>query len=205
MSGYIDEALWPRKPLCDLFGQTDYPFYALTCRVEAGALRARAAAEGLSFYMCMIYAVMSALNAGDPWLYKLRPDGVYRHDFLSPSFTDAAENELFKIVSLDWDPKESMAEFARRAAKAAAEQSFLIPSPESEARDDLAYLSCLPWLDFTALTNERSFNKNDSVPRISWGRMTGGSLPLSVDVNHRLIDGRHIAEFFSTLNSFTSR
>lgn len=206
MSRYIDEAKWPRKPLADFFGQTDYPFYALTGRVQAQALYARAKEEGLSFYMCMIWAVMSAVNSEEAFLYKLRADGVYRHDYLSPSFTDTAEDGLFKIVSLDWECAEPMRAFALRARAAADAQAFLIPSEESEARDDLVYLSSLPWLDFSSLTNERNFDRNDSIPRIGWGRLCeDGSLAVSVDVNHRLIDGKHIAAFFSALNSFTSR
>ncbi|MDO4572369.1 MAG: CatA-like O-acetyltransferase [Clostridia bacterium] len=209
MSGYIAPESWPRKPLSDFFGRCDYPFYSLCCRVEAGALYRRAKAEGLSFYACMIHAVMSALNGTEAFLYKLREDGVYRHDFLSPSFTDAAENGLLKIVNVDWRPGEPMKDFALRVRAAADAQRALVPDEESEARDDFAYLSCLPWLDFSALSNERSFDKNDSIPRLSWGRLRpeadGASLPLSIDVNHRLIDGQHIGAFFSALSSFTSR
>jgi chloramphenicol O-acetyltransferase type A len=206
MSGYIDESAWPRKALADFFGQMSFPFYSLCSRVKADALYRRAKAEGLPFYMCMIYAVMSALNENEAFLYKIRADGVYRHDYLWPSFTDAAENDLFKIVNLPWQPGESMADFCRRARAFADAQDFLLPSAESEARDDLVYLSCLPWLDFTALTNERNVEINDSLPRVSWGRLTeDGSLAVSIEVNHRLIDGRHLAGFFASLSSFTSR
>lgn len=209
MSGYIDLSRWPRKPISDAFSALEYPFYSLTCRAEVGALYARAKAENVSFYLSMVWAVMSALNATDAFLYKLRDDGVYRHDYLSPSFTDSAEDGLFKIVSLDWTPGESMADFARRARAVSDAQTFLLPSEESEARDDFVYLSCLPWLDFTSLTNERSLDRNDSVPRIGWGKLTrageSASLPVSIDVNHRLIDGAHIGAFFDALASFTSR
>lgn len=205
MGGYIDAVSWPRASLAEFFGRTDYPFYSLTSRVDAGFLYAFAKAEGLSFYGCMIWAVMSALNRTDAFSYKLRQDGVYRHDFLSPSFTAEADGELIKIVNLDWLPGESPAAFALRAKADAAAQSFLLPDDKSEARDDLAYLSCLPWLDFSALTNERAFDKNDSIPRVSWGRLCeDGTLAVSVDVNHRLIDGRHIAAFLAALSSFTS-
>lgn len=51
----------------------------------------------------------------------------------------------------------------------------------------------------TGLTNERDFNRDDSVPRVAWGRYTdtGGRkvLHISVEVNHRLVDGWHIGQF----------
>ena len=65
------------------------------------------------------------------------------------------------------------------------------------------YLSCLPWLDLTALTNERDPDKDDTVPRISWGKYaeTDGrkQLNLSLEVNHRFIDGIHIGKFQDAL------
>ena len=209
MSGYIDESRWPRKPLSDAFGQLDYPFYSLTCRIEAGPLYARAKREGVSFYLCTVFAMTAACNATDAFLYKLRQDGVYRHDYLSPSFTDAAQDGLFKIVTADWQPGETMIDFARRTRALSDAQTALLPSDESEARDDLIYLSCLPWLDFTSLSNERSLDRLDSVPRIGFGKLTktesGASMPVSVDVNHRLIDGAHIGAFFEALAAFTTR
>lgn len=58
-----------------------------------------------------------------------------------------------------------------------------------------------------ALTNERDLSapgaRDDSVPHIARGKYTeeGGRLTLgiSVEVNHRLIDGLHIGRFFAEL------
>ena len=59
--------------------------------------------------------------------------------------------------------------------------------------------------DLTALTNEGDHNPDDTVPRISWGRYTeqGGrlTLGLSVEVNHRFIDGLHIGQFANRLDA----
>ncbi len=42
----------------------------------------------------------------------------------------------------------------------------------------------------------------DSIPRLAWGRFReeGGRLvmPLSVQVHHALVDGRHASEFINT-------
>lgn len=73
--------------------------------------------------------------------------------------------------------------------------------------DDLIYFSCLPWMDVTAVTNERELlapnARDDSIPRICWGKYTLGNdrvyLGISVEVNHRLIDGVHIGRFAEAL------
>ena len=205
---YIDETAWARKPISDGFGELDYPFFSVTFPVEVTALYGWAKAAGVSVYHACIHAVMETVNALDPFLYKLRADGVVRHDFLSPSFT-VPEGELFKIVTVDWRPGETVRDFSARAKRQAEAQETLFPDAASEARDDLVYISCLPWLAFTSLTNERSFDKRDSIPRLAWGRMTLSEgkryMPFSVDVNHRLIDGRHIGMLSEALNASMGR
>ena len=94
-----------------------------------------------------------------------------------------------------------MDEFCRAAKLRSAAQSRFIDA-ESES-DALIFISCLPWLELTSLTNERDFDRDDSVPRISWGRYTRTdgrmTLGMSVEVNHRLIDGVHIGRFAQAL------
>ena len=78
-----------------------------------------------------------------------------------------------------------------------AQTSFVETTSET---DDLIYISCLPWFDLTCCTNERQIDVNDAIPRITWGkyvRQENGreTLGLSIEVNHRLIDGVHIGRF----------
>ena len=69
--------------------------------------------------------------------------------------------------------------------------------------DGLFYCSCLPWLPLTALTNERDFNADDAIPRLAWGQYTEQNgrytLGISVEANHRLIDGLHVGQFYQAL------
>ena len=196
---YVDPRDWPHYEISEFFAGLDWPFYSVTFRADATALYARAKAGGYSFYFAACYAAAKAAGRVDAFLYKLRQDGVVKHDALAPSFTVPAENDLFRIVTMDVLPGETEAAFAVRARNVAAMQTTLVADMENERRDDLLYLSCLPWLDFTSLTNERSFDKNDSIPRIAWGKLTehdgARTMPVSIDVNHRLIDGRHIGQF----------
>ena len=198
----VDQSGWKRKPVCDFFSSVDVPFYSMTARVDAGKLLRRVKAEGGSAFLYTVYASMRAVNSVDAFLYKLRGDTVVRHEFLSPSFTVPAEDDLFKIVTLDWDGAESPAEFTKRARAAMEAQTELFP-PAAENRDDVAYLSCIPWVDFTAITNEMPLNREDSIPRFGWGKLVRSgetaSMAYGVEVNHRLIDGRHIGLFYEAL------
>ena len=58
-------------------------------------------------------------------------------------------------------------------------------------------------MELTALTNERDADPDDAAPRIAWGRYAERDgrlmLGLSLEVNHRLIDGVHIGRFAQAL------
>ena len=79
--------------------------------------------------------------------------------------------------------------------------------------DDLIYISCLPWIELTAMTNERDLSGpdalNDSIPRIVWGKYTIENgrriLGISLEVNHRFIDGIHIGRFAQELELCMNR
>ena len=88
------------------------------------------------------------------------------------------------------------------AGEKAARQATLLD--QAAETDELIYFSCTPWFDFTALTNEHNFDRDDSVPRLAWGKYyeEGGRLwvHLSVEVNHRLIDGVHLGQLKQALD-----
>lgn len=193
---------WARKPICDLFAPTS-PYYAMTFRTDVTSLYARAKRDGLSVYALCTFATMRAVNRVPAFLYKLRNDMVVRLPYLSPSFTVPADDGLFRIVNVEWDPAESPERFCARMQQSIRLTTALIPSDEDEARDDFAYLSCVPWLDFMTLTHEAPYDANECAPRLAWGKITESDgkrgMPYSVQVNHKLIDGRHIAEFASAL------
>ena len=90
--------------------------------------------------------------------------------------------------------------FVEQASQVSKNQDcFILPA----STNALIYFSCLPTLDMTALTNERDFDADDSIPRITWGKYKKEKdtvqLNISLEVNHRLIDGYHIEKFQEVL------
>ena len=117
-----------------------------------------------------------------------------------PSFTDLKPgSQQFHIVTL---PKEGdLDNFCRTTrAKSEAQQTFLDQSGEL---DDLIYFSCTPWFDLTGCTNERDFDKDDNIPRITWGKYVPAdgreTLGMCLEVNHRFVDGWHLGQFYQHL------
>lgn len=196
----LDRTAWPRREVYDFFSRMDDPFYMVTFQTDVTAVREYTKRNNLSFYYTMVYLCTAACNAVPAFRQVIRGGQVWELEARSPSFTDLHPgSEVFHIVTMPC--AGTLAEFCRAAAeKSAAQTAFLDQQGESDA---LIYFSCLPWVELTALTNERGHDPDDSVPRIAWGRYTAQDgrlkLGLSLEVNHRLIDGVHIGQFAQAL------
>lgn len=200
----IDKETWPRREHYDFFAPMSDPFYTLTFPVDVTALRAWCRASRQPFYPAMVYAVTKAMEEVDAFHYKDRDGVIVRHDTLVPSFTDLKPgSELFHIVTLE--AGEDPADFCRQAKEQSAEQTAFITDGPWDA-DQLVYFTCLPWFPVTALKNEKDLNPSDSVPRAAWGRWEEQgdrtSLLVSLELNHRLLDGVHVGKFFDALNEW---
>ena len=196
----IDKETWPRRAHYDFFTPMSDPFYTLTFPVDVTPLRAWCRGRSLPFYPAMVFAVTKAMEAVDAFHYKDRDGVIVRHDTLVPSFTDLKPgSQQFHIVTL---PKEGdLDSFCRTTrAKSEAQQTFLDQSGEL---DDLIYFSCTPWFDLTGCTNERDFDKDDNIPRITWGKYVPAdgreTLGMCLEVNHRFVDGWHLGQFYQHL------
>ncbi len=202
---YIDMEKWPRKEHFHFFQGMDYPQTNVCMNLDATRFLAFVKKNGLSFYYAMIFAATHAANEQESFRYRIRGDGVVLHEKVHPSFTDLPEgSELFKYVSVEIE--DDMAAFCARAKEASERQKEYLPK---DVRDDVLYITCLPWISFTALTHTMTLDKKDSVPRISWGRYFSEGekvlLPFSVQVNHALLDGLEIGKYVSLLQDSMDR
>lgn len=198
----IDRSTWPREEHYRFFAPMAHPFYALTFPVDVTALRELVKEKRLSFYTALVFLVTKAMEDVDAFHYRDRSGTIVRHDTLVPSFTDLRPgSDLFHIVTLE--AGEDLADFCRRAGAQSAAQTYFV---NDEAWDDnLIYFSCLPWFPVTALTNERDADPSDTIPRVAWGRWEEKDgrtlLNISLELNHRLLDGVHVGLFYKALNA----
>lgn len=204
MARIIDKNTWPRREVYDFFAPMDWPFYSLTFPVDVTPLRHYAKKRGLSFYLAMVYAVTKAMGSVEAFRYKCRGEDIILHDCLVPSFTDLTPgSETFHITTLD--AGDGLADFCRRGREASAVQTTFLVSGPWDA-DQLIYFSCLPWFPLTGFTNERQADPSDSIPRVTWGKYEEREghtiLSLSLELNHRLVDGVHAGLFYEALKRF---
>lgn len=189
----VEMATWSRREIYEMFSRLDYPFYSVTILVEVTKVKRYAKEKGLSFYYLMIWICTKAVNEVEAFNQRIRGDEVYQLDCTNPSFTAMRKDEdYFQIITMPFE--QSKEKFCEKASKKVKEQTSLFG--DAKASDELIYFSCTPWFDFTSLTNEHNFDKADTIPRIAWGKYFKEKdnlfVHLSIEVNHRTIDGYHI-------------
>lgn len=200
----IDYQNWNRKEIYEFFAHVSNPFYMVSFRLDVTELYEYVHQKKLSFYLSLIHFCTQAINAVENFRYCVQDDKVMLLENRRPSFTDLKKgSELFQIVTVD--TKESLEEFVCYADEKRKKQECFIDF--SEEADNLIYFSSLPQVRLTALTNERNLEdpqlRKSNIPSIGWGKIEEVNgrkeLAVSLEVNHRFIDGIHVSAFVKKL------
>ncbi|GAA0090534.1 chloramphenicol acetyltransferase [Paraclostridium bifermentans] len=201
---YINFDTWSRQNHFKFFEKVDNPQFNICFNLNVTNFLKFVKENKLSFYYSMIYASTYIMNEIEDFRYKIRNGKIILHDKLQPSFTDMNKDEnLFKIVTLDIG--NSIIKFSNEAKQVSISQEKYFPETILN-QDELIYFSCIPWISFTSISNEIVMNKEDSIPRISFGKYFNQDdkilIPYSIQVNHMLLDGVHVGKYIERLQQF---
>jgi chloramphenicol O-acetyltransferase type A len=196
---------WERSTHYKFFKRMDYPHYNICVNVDITNFLTQTAEDKIPFYYAMIYAATYALNQREEFRYRIRGEQVVLHDLIHPSFTDMAEgSDLFKMVTVNM--QQSIVQFTEKAQEKSKRQKNYFVAEDVEGRDDLTFITSIPWVSFTHLSHTISFNKDDSIPRLAWGKyFKEGSkilLPFSIQAHHSFVDGIHMGRYINGLQQY---
>jgi chloramphenicol O-acetyltransferase type A len=204
----IDLSQWKRREHFEFFYRADYPQYNICANIDITRFLAYVKENNLSFYYAMIYAVTDVANQCENFKYRIREGKtIVLHDKLIPSYTDIEPNstdDLFKLITLDLE--DNIFDFVCKAREAVVNQKEYFAFERFVGHDEFLFITCIPWISFTHLSHTISLNRNDAVPRISWGKYFKEGektlLPFSVQVHHAFVDGVHVGNYFEKLQKY---
>lgn len=204
---YIDKDRWKRKEHFDFFHAMDYPQFNICMNLDVSNFKEFTSKNNLSFYHAMVFAVTTVINQHENFKYRIRGNEIVLHDLIHPSFTDMNNDEmdeLFKMVTVNLE--QNIHEFEKIAKETSQNQLHYIRPEHVAERDDLIFITCIPWISFTQITHPISINKEDSVPKLSWGKYFKQEgklmLPFSIQANHAFVDGTHVGKYLFELQQF---
>jgi chloramphenicol O-acetyltransferase type A len=203
----VDLETWPRADQFRFFRRYQRPHYAVTARLDITRLMTFRKPAGVSAYRACLYAIGAGIHGVSELLMRFRGEAVVRHDAVELSMTVPTKAGSFNYAYVPYNADFPTFDDQCAALIAAAAENTVLDANAGE-RDDLAYMSCLPWLDFTAITNALP-GPEDCIPRVSWGRFVdhGGrwDMAMALEVHHALVDGAQVGAYFAEVQAALDR
>jgi chloramphenicol O-acetyltransferase type A len=195
----VDLTTWPRADQFRFFRGYERPHYAVTARVDVTRLMTQRKAAGISPYRACLYAIGAGIHAVPELCMRFQGDVVTRYGAIELSMTVPLTDGNFRYAYVPFLPDFAAFDTQAAALIAAVAVGGAL-NANSGQRDDLAYLSCMPWLDYSSINNALP-HANDCIPRISWGKFVEGadgrwSMAMTIEVHHALVDGRQVGDYF---------
>jgi len=197
MKHFLDLENWNRKDHFNFFNQFEEPFFGVTVQVDCGAAYIAAKEAGCSFFLYYLHKSLIAANETEPFKYRVADKQVIVYDQVNASATINRPDGTFGFSYIDFYPDlTTFIGEAQKEIERVKTSSGLVPAVSGE---NVIHYSSIPWLNFTSLSHARAFSFKDSIPKISFGRMTVDNgkriMPVSIHVHHGLMDGYHVGQY----------
>jgi chloramphenicol O-acetyltransferase type A len=187
-----------------MFSAFDHPHAGLCANVDLTAFYPVVKQRGISFTVATVYVLARAANEIPEFRYRIRGREVVEHEIVHPSITVLTDEDLFSFCTFDYT--EDFALFAARAAEQIAYVKEHCTLEDEPGRDDLLFMTAIPWVSFTSVMHPMQLHPADSVPRIAWGKFFEDGeflrMPLGVQVHHALVDGVHMGRFYEKVQDY---
>jgi chloramphenicol O-acetyltransferase type A len=200
MTRYLDTGTWARRDAFEYFQGFDKPYFNVCVRLDVARLKAALTARGgAGLSLACYFIALRLANEHEPFRLRLERGRVRVHAEVHGSTTVLrADGDSFFFADLDHT--HSFDRFAAQAGAAIEAARTLRadfePKPDDSAR---VYFTSLPWLHFTSFSHARNWRREDSIPRLAFGRAQADGahlwLPMSVEVHHALMDGVHVGRY----------
>ncbi|WP_296637455.1 chloramphenicol acetyltransferase [Polaribacter sp.] len=200
---YLELESWNRIQHFKHFKSLKDPFFAITTSVDVTIAYKKAKKENVSFFALYLHACLKALNAVENFRYRIHDNKVAVYDVIHASATIARPNHTFgfSFINFSEDFKTFHKNFKKEKERI-LNSATLFPLVNS---DDCMYCSALPWVSFTSQKEPNAGIKDDSIPKLAFGKFTEDNkqlkMPVGITVNHALVDGYHLGLFFKEFQS----
>ena len=200
----INLETWPRRKHFEVFSNWDYPHFSMCANVDLTALHPFLKQRGISLNVAIIYLLARAANAIPEFRYRIRAGEVVEHEIVHPGSTILTDDDLFTFCYFDYIEEFSL--FAARATERIASYKEHPTLENEQGRDDLLFMTAIPWVSFTSFMHPLDLHPADSVPRFAWGKFFEDGeflkMPLSVQAHHALMDGLHAGRFYKKVQDY---
>ncbi|MEM1135596.1 MAG: chloramphenicol acetyltransferase [Bacteroidota bacterium] len=196
MKQKLDIENWARKEHFHFFKQFDEPYFGVTIEVDCTHAYKKAKEMDISFFLYYLHKSIVAVNQTESFRYRIENDEIFIYNEIHASATINRPNNTFGFSYIPYQEDiNKFVEGAKIEINRVQNSNSLLPATNSE---NVIHYSSLPWIKFTALSHARNFKFQDSVPKISFGKLFDQGnkklMPYSIHAHHALLDGYDVAQ-----------
>lgn len=195
---YLDIENWNRKQHFEHFRTLADPTFGIVADVEVSQTYKSAKENQQSFFVKYLYACMKAINSIESFKYRIEGDKIAIYDVINTSATIArADNTFgFSYVKFSDDFSVFSYNFQKEKERILSSKDLFPPVYSLGC----IHCSAIPWVNFSSHKEPFSGHKDGSVPQLAFGKTKEENnkmlMPVAVNVNHALVDGYDIGQFF---------
>ena len=207
MPSYLNLETWPRRDTFNYFRKFDKPYFNITTLIDISELISLREKCEFTTFLAYHYLALRTANEIEPFRYRISGDRVAIHEVIHGGSTILMPNETVAFAYFDY--RDNFADFSieasREIERVRKENSVFDPRDDHQA---VIHFTTLPWFSFTSFSHARNWGREDSIPKIAFGKFTGDNgkvmLPISIEVHHALMDGLHVGRFIQRLEETLS-
>ena len=198
MKKIIDLETFPRRSHYEFFKSYAYPYMGMNANVDVTNLYNSAKKLGGSPFLAFLWAAATAANSVPEMCQRIVDDQIVEFDHCNTAHTVAMPDGTF--VNCQTDCRRSFEEFltyGKECQEEAKTRHGFVQPGDDETR--LIFVSSIPWLTFTQVIQPTPIPADSNV-RLVFGKFFDQDgrklMPLSIQCNHALVDGLHVAKFY---------
>ena len=199
MKKRVDFQSWSRREYYEHFGRCDDPYFGVTVNVDCTVAYEFCKKFGCSFFVYYMFESIRAVNQIENFRYRIIDKDIWLFDTVHASTTVGRSDGTFGFAFFEYT--EDFSVFQKSASKQIdmVQKTCGLRADDNAKRLDVIHYTTLPWFSFTSFRHEKNFKCNDSIPKVAFGKFFEQDnrkwLPLSIHVNHGLMDGYHIGKY----------
>lgn len=199
----VDLSRWARKEHFEVFQSFAQSTINQTVEIDITALLKHIKEVGWKFYPTMIFLLSKIVNRHSEFRMAMKNNELIIWNEVHPSYTIFHhETETFSSLWSHYDG--NIHHFQNFYAEDIARYGNVLSYwPKEESRENIFFVSAIPWVTFTSFNINVANMQNFFAPMFTFGKYAKRDekvlLPLAVQVHHSVCDGFHLARLFNEL------
>ncbi len=197
----IDIENWNRRSTYEFFKDYDDPFFNMTANLDVTELYKFSKERGLSYSLTSLFCSQKTANEIREFRIRLLNGKLVEFERIEAIQTILQKDETFSFCY--FPSADDVYEYNKTGKESVEKYKNLNTFDVETERLDLIYYSVIPWISFTSFKHATRFDKTQTVPRIVFGKVFDDgnkkNMPVSVEVNHAIMDGIHVGKYFNLL------